>query len=260
MEILLENHKKYKPDLVMSNFSKLENTSRLIRQNVTFTPDAKPFTKIIKELSKEDVVNYVRHFLKYPSNHLISYCWARLYKRAIINQHNLKYNNMRLFEDFIFNLEYLNHCNKVVFVNETLYNYVMHDNYISASMTMLNSDSLLNYMQVFEEETGKYLRHAQENDKTHKMININKEIGQALVHYVIIFMIRSCRQKTKKNRKYIANEIHKMLNAKIFINSLRWYSPLKGNSIIIPWLMRFRTVGLLMYYCSYQARIRYGKI
>jgi glycosyltransferase involved in cell wall biosynthesis len=261
MEILLENYEKYTPDLVISNFNKLEGTSRLIKQNVTFTPNANPFTQKNKELSREDIVNFVRHFLKYPSNHLISYCWARLYKMSIINQYNIKYNNdMRLFEDYIFNLEYLSHCNKVVFVNEYLYNYVMHDSYISASMTMLNSNSLLNDMQIFKEKTSKYLKYAQANCKTKKIININKEIGQALVHYVIIFIVRSCRQKTKENKSIIANEIHNMLNSKIFINSLRRYSPLKGNSIIIPWLMKLQTVGLLMHYCNYRSNKRYGKL
>jgi len=258
LEILLAKYSQSQPELVMSNFSKLENNGEIIKQSVMFSLDEGPFEHHIKELSKTDIAEYVRHFLNHPSNHLISYCWARLYKLSIIKENSIFANeDMRLFEDFVFNLEYLKHTNKIVFVNESLYTYVMHDTHVSASMVIINSDSLLHDMNVFKRKASEFFQLA--DTDTMNISDIKKEIGHALIHYVIIFMIRSCRQITKDNRKRISNEIYKMVNSSIFRDSLQYYSPSKGNSRILPLLMKLRTVGLLMFFCNYRANKRYGK-
>lgn len=259
MEILIAKYNQYKPDLVMTNFSKLENNGEIVKQKVSFHPDNGPFEHQIKELSKTDIVNYVRHFLKYPSNHLVSYCWARLYKLSIIKDNNIFANeNMRLFEDFVFNLDYLKHTNKILFVNESLHTYTMHNIHVSASMVIVNSDSLLHDMNVFKRKASEFLQ--QTKDNTINTMDIKKEVGQTLIHYVIIFVIRSCRQTTRHNRKKIYNEINKIINAPIFKESLKHYSPSKGNSRILPLLMKLKLVNLIIPFCRYKAYRRYGKL
>lgn len=258
IEILVSTYNQYKTDLVMSNFSKLENNGEIIKQSVTFRPDDEPFEHRIKELSKADIVPYVRHFLKHPSNHLISYCWARLYKLSVIRKNNIFSNeDMRLFEDFVFNLEYLKHTNEVVFVNENLYTYTMHNNCVSASMAIINSNSLLHDMNLFKIKASEFLERT--NTNTMNAFDIKKEIGHALVHYVIIFMIRSCRQINRQNRRRIYDEIDKIINAPISRDSLQYYSPSKGNSRILPLLMKLKLIDLIMFVCRHKAYKRYGK-
>ena len=89
LEILIEAASQYQPDLVMGNFSKLENDGQTIPQTVSFKIGAEPFARQLKKLSQTDINNYLRHFLRYPSNHLISYCWARLYKSSIIKDNHI---------------------------------------------------------------------------------------------------------------------------------------------------------------------------
>tara|TARA_Y100000031_G_C8194611_1_gene373056 strand:- start:368 stop:1378 length:1011 start_codon:yes stop_codon:yes gene_type:complete len=258
MEILVTKYNQYQPDLVMTNFSKLEKNGEVIKQNVFFRSDDKPFEQQIKELSSKDIVAYVRHFLKHPSNHLISYCWARLYKLSIIKDNNLLANeNMRLFEDFVFNLEYLGHSKEIVFVNEPLYTYTMHNNHVSASMAIINGDSLLHDMNVFKVKASEFLQQA--NACAMNVFEINKEIGHALIHYVIIFLIRSCRLINRNNREKIYNEINKVISAPILRDSLQYYSPSKGNSRVLPLLMKVKTINLLMFFCKYKAYQRYGR-
>ncbi len=228
----------------------LENNGEIVRQSVTFCIDNNPFQGQIKELSKTNMADYVGHFLKHPSNHLISYCWARLYKLSIIKNNNIYANeDMRLFEDLVFNLAYLKRANKVLFINEPLYIYVMPNNHITASMAIIKSDSLSRDMNIFKKEVSEFFQP----------INASAEIGHALIHYVIIFMIRSCRQITKNNRKNIYNEIKAIVNAPIFEESLRYYRPQTGNSRILPILMKFKLINLLMFYCYHRANKRYGK-
>ncbi len=243
------------PDMVMSNFNKLEIRGELVRQRVTFCAGDRPFEGDIKELSRADMVDYVRHFLRHPSNHLISYCWARLYKTSIVREKRIfSDENMRLFEDFAFNLKYLKYARRVIFVNECLYTYTMHNN-ASASMAVINSNSLLHDMSIFKKSTTAFLESASLMDSA----DINKEIGHALVHYVIIFLVRSCRQIAGNNKKTIHDEIDNLIRAPILRESLRYYSPSRGNSRILPLLMRFGLIDLLMILGYYKACKRYGK-
>lgn len=259
LEILVAKYTQYQPDLVMANFCKLEDNGKIINQSVSFHPDDGPYEHRIKELSKIDTLAYVRHFLKHPSNHLISYCWARLYKLSIIKDNNIFSNeDMRLFEDLVFNLEYLKHTNKTVFVNESLYIYTMHNSHISASMAIVNGDSLIHDMNVFKRKVSEFSQ--QINSDTMNSFDIKKEIGHALIHYVIIFLIRSCRQITGHNRKRIYTEIEKIIKAPILKESLHCYSPSKGNSRILPLLMQLKLVDLVMFVCKHKAYKRYGKL
>ncbi|MEK9154604.1 MAG: glycosyltransferase [Patescibacteria group bacterium] len=258
-EILIDKYNEHQPDLVMGNFCKLENNGKIVNQSVTFSPDGSPFTGEIKILSKEEIIDFIRHFLKHPSNHLVSYCWARLYKLSVIKNNNISANeDMRLFEDFVFNLEYLKHIDKIVFVNKPLYTYVMPNNHVTASMAIINSESLLHDMNLFKQKTGDFFQQVNFGFKS--AININKEIGHTLIHYTIIFLVRSCRQIGKNNKKLIYDEIRKMVNAPIIKDNLRYYSPQKGNSRILPLLMKLKLIKLIIYFCKHKAYKRYGKL
>ena len=258
LEILISIYDQYQPDLVMANFSKRLNSGEILKQSVSFHPDAELFEHRIKKLLKTDIVAYVRHFLKHPSNHLISYCWARLYKTSIIRNNGIFANEeMRLFEDFVFNLEYLKNTHEIVFLNESLYTYTMHNTHISVSMSIVNGDSLLHDMNVFKKTVDEFCQRT--NNDTKNTFDIKKEVGHALIHYVIIFFIRSCRLMTRYNRKMIYNEIDKIVNAPILRDSLKYYSPSKGNSIILPLLMKIKLVDLLMFLSKHKAYKRYGK-
>ncbi len=252
LEELIDVYNQYHPDLVMANFNKLINNKEIIKQEVSFRHNEKPFGDRIKILLKKDIQDYIRHFLKYPSNHLISYCWARLYKLSIIKENNLlAKEDMRLFEDFVFNLDYLKYTNKIAFLNENLYIYTMHDSHISVSMSILNGDSLIHDMNLFKEKTKEFFNNSK---------NVKKEIGHALIHYAIIFLVRSCRQVNRDTRKKLHKEIKKLIKSRIIKESLKYYSPSKGNSRFLPLLMKYKLTDLIIPFCKYKASKRYGKL
>lgn len=255
-ESLIAAYDASRPDIIMGNFCKLESDGSIVDQRVTFAPDGEPFTGDVSVLSKKDIVLYVRHFLKHPSNHLISYCWGRLYDLSIIRNNAISaHGNMRLFEDYVFNLDYLRHCSTVAFVNKPLYTYVMHTSHVSASMDIVNGKSLLHDMGIFRRETELFLA---ENGVAADVIA--KEIGHALTHYVIIFLIRSCRLANKNTWERIRHEITTIISAPIFKESVRQYSPAKGNSRVLPVLAKWGAVDAIIFYCRYKANKRYGKV
>lgn len=257
LKVLVTKYKKYQADIVMSNFNKVEDNEKFIRQKVSFSPDDVSFAGQLKVLSKIDIVDYVRHFLRHPSNHLISYCWARLYKLSVLKKNNITApEDMRLFEDFVFNLDYLDKVEEVVFVNDSLYNYVLRTSHVSASMAILNAESLIHDMSVFKERTFRFL---EKNASFMRKTDIQAEIGHTLVHYAIIFVTRTCRQIDKVNRNRIYTEIDKFIRSAIMQESLKSYVSQKGYSKIVPWLMRLKLVSFIMLVCKYKAFKRYGK-
>ncbi len=258
LEIMVAAYHQYRPDMVMGHFHKLVNGNNRIRPDVSFRVGEGPFQKQMKELSRTEIGAYVRHFLRHPSNHPISYCWARLYTVSIIRSHRIAADeNMHLFEDLVFNLEYLKHCQKILFVNEPLYTYTMHPHHVSASMAPINADRLLHDMKLFKAKTAEFLR--QPVVGAHMRADIQKDIGHALTHYLIIFLVRSCRLVSSHNRIKLFAEIRKIMNASLLQDCLRCYSPSKGNSRFLPWLMKLQWVNAIVFVCRHKAYKRYGR-
>lgn len=228
----LELSLQFNSDLVLSNFSKLNIDNKIIIQpdNFFFNPH-----------------HYLFHFLTNPSNHLMSYCWARLYKSSIIKSNNIKFNeSLHLFEDFLFNLEYLSHTSNISYIPKPLYTYVMHN--VSASMSIINANSLIHDMQVFKEKTLNFNPH------------VEKEIHHCLIHYAIIFLVRTCHQITPSNKYKIFQEIEKLINSEIIITSLKDYHPTNNTSTLVPLLMKLKLTTILMIICKYKGNKRYGKL
>ncbi len=258
LEILTDAMEQTGAELAMGNFSKLNPDGTLVDQPVTFDIDDKPFTGNKCELSRLKMMHYVRHFLHYPSNHLISYCWARLYRLETIRKYNIIANqDMQLFEDLEFNLEYLKHSDKTVFVNTPVYVYRMHENHMSASMGILNSKSLVHDMNIFRERITAFFNVFGGGAEVEK---VRPEIGHALIHYVIIFLVRTCRWLSRENRGKIRQEISPLISAQVLRDSLPYYHPRPGTSHWLPRLMRWKLTGMIMLVCKNKAYKRYGKL
>jgi len=255
---LLKFYENSDADLILGNFQKLETNGQIVKQEAVFEMEGTNLESESRELTKNKINEYIRHFFRYPSNHLISYCWARLYKTSIIKKYQIKANSeMRLFEDFVLNLEYLKHTEKLIFVNKPVYNYVMHNSHLSASMGILNSKRLLYDMEIFKEKVESYFNKYKTE---YSEFQIKKEIAHTLMHYLIIFFIRSCRDIRGNNFEKIKTEFKSMLDSRIFSESIPLYNPSKGNSKLIPFLMKLKQIKLLILVCNKRAVKRYGKL
>lgn len=246
-------------DMALGNFCKQEGDASPTPQPVIFGAEMPPFLadrKILKEL---DLLDYVRHFFMFPSNHLVSYCWARLYRRSIILRLGLKAEeDMQLFEDFAFNLDYLGQTRNLVFVNIPVYVYVLRGSHVSASMAIMKSQHLISDMQAFRDKVEQFL-NALGVDGV-RVEKVRREVGHALVHYAIIFLVRTCRQLNADNQQAIFKEIHALAGASIMRECLPCYQPRPGSSRIVPLLMRLKLVRVLAMVCKQKGLRRYGKM
>ncbi|WP_448382084.1 glycosyltransferase family 2 protein [Desulfosoma sp.] len=257
LEKLLNACEGHSPDMVLSNFKKLNPDGSFTNQNATLKPKSPPCTAHEVLLGRREIVEFVRHFLYSPSNHLMSYCWARLYKTAIIRQnHIVAREDMRLFEDLVFNLDYLRHVENIFFVNEPLYGYRMHNTHISLSMSIFDSHRLIEDMHVFREALQTFFRACGISGQAFNQLD--KDIGHALTHYAIIFLVRSCRLLSHHTFDRLYRHIRILLKAPITQGSLVNYSPRGKNSRWLPWLMRRQWVLPLMVCAMFKGYFRYG--
>ena len=259
LETLLAVADRENADIVQGNFYKQEAPGELRPQPVVFSPEGIPFEGGVEHLAGNAILGYIRHFLTFPSNHLVSYCWARLYRLSVIRRHGLSADGeMKLFEDFAFNLDFLSSVDTLVFVNKPVYVYVLRGAHMSASMAVFNARQLVADMGKFRRKVDNYLLAANMDEATR--IQVRSEVGHTLVHYAIIFVVRACRQLTRTNRPAILKELHGLIRSDVLQSALACYTPRAGNSRLVPWLMRFKFVWLLAVVARWKGNRRYGKL
>jgi len=246
-------------DMVLGNFYKQENDGPPVPQPVIFRPGGEPFVGPMTVLADAALLDYIRHFLNHPSNHLVSYCWARLYRRSVIVEQALEADeNMRLFEDFAFNLAFLGKTRRLVFVNQPVYVYILRTRHISASMSILNAASLASDMQSFRKTIERFMTEI--GVRQDQVQRVRHEVGHTLVHYALIFIIRTCRQLNSTSRPQIIRELRAFIAAPILRESLPCYTPRPGNSRLLPVLIKLKLVRLLAVMARIKGKQRYGKL
>ena len=76
-------------------------------------------------LSREEYAEFMKIS---PADYYYGVIWNKLYRRDIINQHHVRMNpEVSFCEDFIFNLEYVLHCERIAALQLPVYYYVKTD-------------------------------------------------------------------------------------------------------------------------------------
>lgn len=254
IEVLNRRQTEHFTDLIISNFNIIIDDNKIIKYKDPFFYNKNKKSKELL-IFEEDILSYVNIYLKQPNEYLsFTYCWGKLYSSDIIKKNKIKFDeNLRIFEDIEFNYRYLKYVKKVLYVKEPLFNYSIRNNYSSAGMNVI--DNLVGNANKLQKSINQYLNN-------HKSINeseIRSKTGHAMVFLIIVHLIRSCGHIKKSNKKRIYNLVNKIVYDRVFQENLASYYPAKGNSKILPLLMRLKYTRLIMLYCKHKAYKRYGK-
>ncbi|SVA44241.1 uncharacterized protein METZ01_LOCUS97095, partial [marine metagenome] len=126
-----------------------------------------------------------------------------------------------------------------------------HNRYLSATMRIPeNPSQFLGYKQSLK-SVADYLKEIKINK------NINHEIAHAYVSYTIIQIIRLGLQHTNKTDQVVRKLIYDCVNDTILQKNLSHYSPSRGDSKIIPLLLKLKLPWLLLYVCKIKGKLRY---
>lgn len=247
LSFLMANYDCFQPDLVISDF---KNSG-----DIHTDSGHERFFRESRLLDRQQILDYVRCYLNKPNRFpLFVYSWGRLFKSSIIKDNRIFFDpSLRTFEDVDFNFRYLKYAKNLFFLKETLYNHRIYENYSSASMSLSDDPAgLFGFMQALN-SVESYLNLAIEGDF------VKKEVAHARINYTIIQLIRVCGQITKKNAHKIIYFVRKFIDKQEIRESLRFYSPSKGDSRIIPFLIKLKVVLPLVLFCKYKANKRYRK-
>jgi len=247
ISLLIENYKQYKADIIIGDFKKVKKGIVENRNDISFSSN--------KFLTKQDIINYSRLYLKKPNKYLLfAFSWGRLFKSSIIKDNNIFFNtDLHTFEDVAFNFDYLNYTNEVYFLKEVIYNHTIYDNYSSATMTVSdNPKKLFGYKQALV-NINNFLKNSLVGDE------IKKEVGHAYIYLTIIQLVRTCGQINNNNKKKIFQIIQEIICDPDIRNNLKFYAPSKGDSKILPFLMKLKFVSPIIWVCKHKANKRYKK-
>ncbi|MFA5095789.1 MAG: glycosyltransferase [Candidatus Omnitrophota bacterium] len=246
LELLAGYYGRHNPDLVVGNANSINGNM--------IGPGYKGVFAESKVLTRQDIIDYARRYLGKPNKFtLFAYSWGRLFRSSIIKKHNIRFDErLHTYEDVDFNFVYFRHAEKTFFLNEPVYNHLIHDNYMSATMAVSGDPrALLGY----QEALLSVKRFLSENSPG---TDAERETGNALITLTIIQLVRACGQVDRKNKGKIFRLIREIVNDRNIRDNLKFYAPSKGESRWIPFFIRLKFSWPIMRLCRYKAGKRYG--
>lgn len=231
LQKLLEQHIESGADLTVCDFYNVNTTRTPSKNGKYFLTDTL--------LDKRQVDDYLDVYLDAPNNYpLFSYSWGRLFDANIIRRNKFRFNPLlHTYEDVAFNLAYLTKTNLLSFLCEPLYNHLLHDNYLSATMSFSDPKHLFGYIEALKET--------------------KKDTKQAYGCYTVIQLIRLCGQIDETNKENIYTLIKHLVAQEETVDSFKTYKRKRGDSYLIPFFIRRKMVRLLMWASKRKARQRY---
>lgn len=166
---------------------------------------------------KDDIINIVfPSYLAKGKSIVSSSVCTHLYLRNIINHHKIRFYCERdiYTEDYLFNLKYLWYCNKLVIINELLYNYRNNDISLTKSYRPKYLEAILNRNNIvfdFIKEIGKY-------DEYEKLVIMRfAEIAPS-------FVFNEFKRYKKVSNNEIISELKYILTNQEIHNALKYYN------------------------------------
>ena len=116
----------------------------------------------------ENISDYTYNISKYymymfrTSSILIQSCWSKLYKKSIITNNNIYFNeNMICYEDFEFNLRFLSKSKKFSYIKDILYYY--NDSIISNPLKKRKKDNIVYEISKLYESWKEFMNNIPNN-------------------------------------------------------------------------------------------------
>lgn len=246
LDLLLQSYHQAGADVVVGDF-KIEDHSCGLPSEDVFLFSSN------KLLVRQDIVRCARSYLKKPTGYSIFiYTWAKLFKSSIIKDNRIFFNSdLRVFEDITFIFEYLKFSNSVCYVRNHVYKYFVNDNLRSAGLKIYENP--LGY-ELALKTIGEFLKDNSLDDSI-----IERELGHARISFAIRTMVRFFTLNSSVGLRDIYSLILNMVNDRGIKNSLRFYSPAKGDSKVLSVLMKLKLIFPIILVCKYKAFQRHKK-
>jgi len=237
-------HMSEKIDIVFSNYNIIDSNNNIKTNN--------PLEKNCI-LNKNDLIKKTLEYLEYPYKSLLfSHSWSIMFKSSLLK--DIKFNeSLYSFEDVDLNFRYLINVKNAYYTSKITYNHrIRSRNYSSTGFSVnFNPSKLFGYFTAIES-----IKNFINNYKCYE--ELKYFYARGIICITIIQLIRICGQINKNNKYVYFKYIKNILNSQQIKENIKFYKRKKGNSIIIPILIKLKFVYLLILFCKLKAKIRYG--
>lgn len=129
-EVALEYMKKYSADVVMWPYIReingVSKEKEIYSENKVFEKE-----EVRRKLHRRMIGLYEEELARPENADALCTVWGKLYRRSIIEENNIRFQDIReigTYEDGLFNLEVFNYVEKVCYINQYLYHYRKDNN------------------------------------------------------------------------------------------------------------------------------------
>lgn len=173
--------------------------------------------------------------IKYPhllKTSLINSCANKIYKRKLIN--HLQSQQQFIGEDLLFNLDYIKNIDGIYFLNQPLYNYIIHDNSLNHSY----------HHDVFEQMTNLYCAKMQFCQDLKFSEIAKKDVATTYMTFVI-YGITSMYKFSNLTRGQCFKNLVAILNNNYVKEALLLAKPEKKYHYLLYPLFKFKRAKIL---------------
>jgi glycosyltransferase involved in cell wall biosynthesis len=236
--LLMENVERTQSDLVIADFL-IERPGARNSVSQFLYPEEALFLK-------QDIVSQTLEYLKKPTAFaFLTYVWGKLFRTSIIRSKRVLFNpELRIFEDIDFNVRYLCHANSASYIRNKLYRYT--NSLDSGATTYGLSAYPLGYKPALK---GIQRLLIASNVPATK---VQMAVGNALVYSAIRTMIALFRHGQRISLWKKRRVISQIVNDVDVRDNLKYYIPVKGDSKIIPGLIRLKLTSVIVAICLYK--------
>jgi glycosyltransferase involved in cell wall biosynthesis len=238
INLLMENWERTQSDLVIGDFTIERPGARSSASQFLYQEDAL--------FLKHDIVSRTLEYLKKPTAFaFLTYVWGKLFRASIVRGKGVLFNpELRIFEDIDFNVRYLGHADSASYIRNKLYRYT--NSLDSGATTHGLSAEPLGFKPALDGIQKFLIASGVAETK------VQGAVGNAIVYFAIRTMIALFMhgQRVSLWKKHQA--ISQLVNDVDIRDNLEYYSPAKGDSKIIPALIRLKLTSIIVAICLYK--------
>lgn len=237
LETLIDSGRAERADLTIGDFRKLG-------QKNAASGYASFFANRPRLLTREAIVDYAVRYARTPYLYtLFVHCWGKLYVSRIVKDNGLRFNvSLHNFEDVAFNFDYLGFTDRVLVVDQVLYNYLIQPE--SQSFRIGDGAHPWRYREAFDRVESFLRTHAARPDA--------QDLARHLyISCMIIMLIRACGRSTRDHER-IRTLVSQTVRNRDVRQALPFYRPSGHDSRVIPLLMRLELVRLIILVCRFK--------
>lgn len=202
-----------------------ERVSFNAHQKIHYENDVK--YKIVLSLIEEDKNDSIHERASFRSP------WGKLFKRKLILEKKLSFDkDLSIGEDFIFDLQYLMLCDKVIILEEYLYHYVKNS---ESALGKYKSNAMITYKELLL-KLEKYLKdYFQEHEYLSRLNKLK-------IKYLLFCIDNEMRKENRKNILEKRRDIINLCSDEIYRIPSEYYKThtLGGKSYIKLWFIKRR--------------------